>query len=422
MGRRAEWVASAALVIAGCGDNGGDSISASGSSTSATAGVTEGQASTSTSNASDSASATAPTEGGQSVSDSQATTSTASESATGGSSSSDSVTASGTGSTGQVDPSTSTSSDSTTGDTTGAVSVSDGSSGGSTGGPLPMCVPPGGFNGPKDLNCAIAPKVGTFNPVTEWSKSSWAVAPTFNQVMAAPIVVSLNDDNSDGKIGEDDIPDVVFSTFAGGAYSSTGVLRAVSGKDGAEILNIQGQVNGAAGVAGGDIDNDGLVEIVSVTSGGAIKAFENTGELKWTTAAGLASQYAGPAIADMDGDGKVEVIAGKAILNGADGTVRGTVAQGTGLAISVVADIDVDGVQEYVAGNAAYGPTGQTLWTNGKTDGWVGVADMNLDAVPDIIVTGAGRARMQTNKGVVVWDVALPGGGGGPPTIADFYG
>ena len=124
----------------------------------------------------------------------------------------------------------------------------------------------------------------------------------------------------------------------------------------------------------------------------------------------------------MDGDGKVEVIAGKAILNGADGTVRGTVAQGTGLAISVVADIDVDGVQEYVAGNAAYGPTGQTLWTNGKTDGWVGVADMNLDAVPDIIVTGAGRARMQTNKGVVVWDVALPGGGGGPPTIADYDG
>lgn len=418
--RRAEWIASAALWVAACGDSGGDSSSASGSTSGASNGVTESAGSTSTSGASDSVSATAPTEGGQSVSDSQATTggvsvtdSTVSDSFT----SSESGTTSGT--------SASTGAESTTSGTTGAVSVSDSgsSSGGSsdTGEPL-QCVPPAGYDGPKDPACAISPQVGTFDPVTEWSKSTWAVAPTYNQVMAAPIVVSLTDDNGDGKINDEDIPDIVFTTFAGGGYSATGVLRAVSGKDGAEILNIQGQVTGAAGVAGGDIDGDGLVEIVSVAANGAIKAFENTGELKWTTAASLASAYAGPAIADMDGDGKVEVIAGKAILNGADGTVRGMVAQGTGLAIAVIADLDSDGVQEYIAGNAAYGPNGQTLWSNGKSDGWVGIADVNLDATPDIIVTGGGRMRLQTNKGAVVWDVALPTTGGGPPTIADYDG
>ena len=420
------WIASATLIAGGCGDNGGDSSTASASGASTTTGATEAPTTTTTtSGASNSETATAPTEGGQSISDSQATT--ASSSGATDSSASETATTASTGSTGPVDPSASTTEPGTTGDgTTAAVSESDGSSGSTsgdtTGGPPAICEAPPGFDGPKDPACAIAPKVGTFNPVVEWSKSTWAVQPAFNQVMAAPIVASLSDDNADGKVNQDDIPDIAFTTFSGGAYQAAGVLRVVSGKDGAELLNIVGQgIGGSAGVAAGDIDLDGVAEIVSVTTSGQIKAFEHTGELKWTSPGNLASIYACPAIADMDGDGKPEVIAGKAILNN-DGTVRGMVGLGTGLLVSVVADIDNDGIQEYVGGNAAYGPNGATLWSNAKADGWVAIADMNLDAQPDIIVTGGGRARMQTNKGVVVWDVLLPGGGGGPPTIADYDG
>ncbi len=147
--------------------------------------------------------------------------------------------------------------------------------------------------------------------------------PTYTQVMAAPIVVSLTDDNADGKINELDVPDIVFSTFAGGAYQAAGWLRAVSGDDGKEIFNIGNQgITGAAGVAGGDIDNDGIVELVTVTTGGlagALRARQVRSNGPHPRSPPTLHSY--PAIsADMDGDGTPEIVVGKSILNN-DGTL-----------------------------------------------------------------------------------------------------
>ena len=46
--------------------------------------------------------------------------------------------------------------------------------------------------------------------------------------MMAPIVINLDDDNCDGKVNENDIPEIVFSTFTGGAYFKQGTLHAIS--------------------------------------------------------------------------------------------------------------------------------------------------------------------------------------------------
>ncbi|MFK7992381.1 MAG: hypothetical protein AB8I08_40545, partial [Sandaracinaceae bacterium] len=101
--------------------------------------------------------------------------------------------------------------------------------------------------------CEYRPMTGEFELEEEWHWSGDVdVLPDHNQVMSAPMVANLNDDNGDGRIDENDIPDVVFNTFhranplreviAGtdpprtdSTYSIDGVLRAISGADGSRL-------------------------------------------------------------------------------------------------------------------------------------------------------------------------------------------
>ena len=60
---------------------------------------------------------------------------------------------------------------------------------------------PKGYVGPFDASSETEPKTGTFEPVVEWSKKTWTVAPTSNQVIKAPIVATITDDDRDGVYG-----------------------------------------------------------------------------------------------------------------------------------------------------------------------------------------------------------------------------
>jgi hypothetical protein len=374
------------VTLAGCGDAGRASASDGASSdgpSSLTQSASEG--------------ATEPTQGSMSATGSTSTpTGSASNSAEEGTEESVSVSVSGT----------------STGDTDTGAACSD--------------VPPPPPMGQVNMACASEPMVGVFDPVEEWTKQDWAVGPGYNNVMASPIVASFTDDNADGKIDDKDVPDIAFTTFIGGAHQVAGYLRVVSGADGAEILNIglEHNICASAGVAAGDIDGDGVVELLSMTTAAQVKAFEHDGTLKWTSPAVVASQYAMPAISDMDGDGKPEIVVGATVLN-SDGTIRGSGAAGSGAGVtSFAVDVDGDGVQEVVVGNALYRPDGSSIWANGLTDGFPAVADFELDGTPEIVVSGGGIVRMQSSvDGAQIWSVPLPGGGvGGPPTIADYDG
>ena len=70
--------------------------------------------------------------------------------------------------------------------------------------------------------------------------------------MATPTVANLTDDNGDGVIDSNDIPDIIVVTYGG-----YGTLRAVKGDTGDEIFNVvgyplqgQGQVSMRASKAG----------------------------------------------------------------------------------------------------------------------------------------------------------------------------
>ena len=284
-----------------------------------------------------------------------------------------------------------------------------------------------------DESCEIPPQVGSFSPVVKWTKPNWSVDSGSYNIMMTPIVVSLTDDNADGFVNADDIPDVLVLTFSGGGGSNS-VLRAISGEDGSEIWSVNNshQITGA--LAAGDIDNDGIVEIIAPGSG-SVFAYENTGALKWQ-ATGLSGYMYNtsdaPAIADLDADGNPEIIIGRAIVSN---TGQFVAAGGYGMgapqanvgATPSIADVDLDGYQEIVVGNAIYRHDGSALCQNGQSDGYTAIADFDMDIQAEVIVSsGAGQIRLQDTDCSVIWTASIPGASssyyGGPPTIADYDG
>ena len=286
-----------------------------------------------------------------------------------------------------------------------------------------------------DESCTVEPQIGSFTPVVKWSVPSWPSESSFNNIMMTPIVISLNDDNGDGAVNQDDYADILVITFSGGggAYDS-GVLRAISGVDGSELWSVSGghQITGTPAAA--DIDNDGLPEVVAPGQG-ELRVYENDGPFKW--ALGGLGGYTdtisdAPAIADLDADGQPEIVFGSAIISNA-GILVGAGGYGIGKprsnvgATPSVADIDLDGIQEVIVGNAYYAPDGSAKCTNGLLDGYTAVADFDADMEAEVVVSsGAGEIRLQDTDCAVIWTAYIPGSlqdyYGGPPTVADYDG
>ena len=275
-------------------------------------------------------------------------------------------------------------------------------------------------------DCIFEPS-GEFNPVVEWNKNIFSVLPSSNQVMMTPAVIDVNSDQ---------IPDVIFSTFTGGNYTTDGVLRVISGANGSEIWTIEDpayRVRGSAGVAVGDIDNDGKPEILATAeSGDALIAFEHDGTFKWRSPSVWGGIGWGSAsIADLNQDGTPEIIIGATALdnqgkilwqgNSVGGLGRGDNGVGP---LSVVADLDLDGSPEVVAGKSAYRADGSLYWNASINDGFSAIGNFDSDPNPEIVVISSGQIYLLEHTGEIKWGgVNVPGGGNtGAPTIADVDG
>lgn len=339
--------------------------------------------------------------------------------------------------------------------------------------------------------CEFYP-TGDFNPDVECSWLGPAAGSPyqgFDDVVSTPVVINLTDDDGDGDVDLDDTPDVAFISYpfqggnqcpAGaicGCCNSSGVLRVVSGAcEGgtlvehfsvgeAEIEAATGTANvwldSSGGLAAGDIDADGSVDLVATTRLGGTIAFERDGTIKWyqpdhpTGDDHLAGTQ--PAIADLDGDGQPEVIQGRVALSGVDGSLVWEGEAGVGTngfmgPVSVVADVDLDGKLNVLAGNTLYDETGAALWSFGyptdagpicqesgfPCDGFTAAGNLDADDQGEVVITRAGVVYVLNHDGTAVMvggqpvAITIPGnscqkGGetvdeGGPPTIADFDG
>lgn len=259
-----------------------------------------------------------------------------------------------------------------------------------------------------------------FDPTVKWQ---WAG----NQVVATPMVAQTNDDNNDGEINDQDIPDVIIN--------SSGILRILDGDTGVEIASNTSIIVGAfANFAIADIDADGLVEIVAPTASAGLVAFNHDATVLWSSPGIVSKTIGGAAIADIDADGTPEIVYDRSVIN-ADGTLRW---QGTGTFVgrnqlARISDsyghvADIDDTQpglEIIFGASAYAADGTLLWQNDTAgDGYTASADFDGDGTPEIVKVFAGSVSMLDAQGNLIWGpIVIPGMGfGGAPTIGDMDG
>jgi FG-GAP-like repeat len=290
-----------------------------------------------------------------------------------------------------------------------------------------------------DDQCTYTP-TGNIDPVTEWQISEFDDYPGNRDVVMAPMVGQLTDDNGDGVIDALDTPDICFIARDVSNPSANGVLRIVSG-DGSAVhaavheLEFDNTVYGLpmwTALAIGNIDGDPEPEIVATVSGGGtfVGAFSNNGTLEWVhTDNATGSGANAPALHDLEGDGDVEVVVGPLILNGADGSLQGLGTGGVGgedtygARQSFGVDMDGDGVMEILAGSHIYDPQGNTLCTTGEEDGFPSVADLDGDGLGEMVVSGNDFIRLFEHDCTLIDEWPINGGGrGGTATIADFDG
>ncbi len=296
-----------------------------------------------------------------------------------------------------------------------------------------------------DVNdaCWAAPGGGTLDPEVAWA---WTGdGHPHDQVMMTPVAAPLVDDDGDGVVTELDVPRVAFTAWSldDDWRDGPGALVVLRGDTGAEalylpvILDADGspidRPAAGGGVAIGDLEGDGHPDLCVTTVEAAVVCLEGDGTFKWKgdyhgqlPASDWKDFQAFPAIADMDGDGRAEVIVGNHIF-ASDGTLQGLGARGSGHsdprgAMPAVMDMDSDGNLDVAVGNAVYDRFGATIWEMPASyrDSPIGVADLDLDGLPEIVATKIGYVVIAGGGTVVTqWEDGQDDVRAGAPVIVD---
>jgi hypothetical protein len=334
----------------------------------------------------------------------------------------------------------------------------------------PICAPGSAPDGTCLEKCEVVPPTTAFDPVVKYSWGGDTTTHT-TDVMMTPIVVQLDDDDCDGKVTANDIPEIVFASFSGGAYYRAGTLHVISivGGQVVEKWSAPGAVQASTGLAAGDLDGDGVAEIVACsapsTPGGTsccdevaqntgVTAFRADGSVLWTQpdTTKVHCGYESPAIADPNGTGQPLVLVGLTLLDGKTGAVVKELdpASTYGVKLTGFSDVDGDGTLDVVEGRRAFRVDGTPIWdlstgSEALPSGYHAVGDLDGDGKPEVVVISSGGPHTAY---ILSYDPASPGGakvvrkdidinngistsafcgsaseyGGGPPTIADFDG
>ncbi len=270
--------------------------------------------------------------------------------------------------------------------------------------------------------CVETAPPDSFEPVVQWTATGM-------DSVVLPLVANLTDDNGDGNIDVYDTPDVVI------VGSVTNVLHVLDGATGAEHFSIP-SVSGLLTPALGDIDEDGLPEIVTgdTTVGlppTTLAVYEHDGTFKFRSAQQFGGAFTAIALADLDNDGDVEILAGDTLYDHLGNALWAGFGYVTYVIAPTIADLDGDGDQEVIFGNKAYQDDG-TLYFDVPSvapDG-VGlfpqIGNFDGDDHPEVVVGHRGGVTILEHEGTIKVSAAAPHADGSagvyPGTIHDFDG
>lgn len=295
-------------------------------------------------------------------------------------------------------------------------------------------------------SCEFKPPTIPFTPTVAYA---WGgdVAGHSTDVMMAPIVVQLDDDDCDGTITNRDLPEIVFTSFTDGDPTKNGTLRALTVKNGVlvEKWHTAAELFPGGGVAGGNFDGKPGNEVVACLANGFVRAYDGaTGAVLWTSDGPY--RCSTPAIADLEHDG-VKVIVEGAILRGSDGSKYASYATPwTGT--FAIADINGDGFEDIVGSGIAFRGNGTILADTGLkgtqtccgAESGPAVVDLDKDGKPEVVATffesrtlavwrfdtnGPGKAQivrqgLDINGPIAASKCPEQLDGGGPVTAGDF--
>jgi hypothetical protein len=294
------------------------------------------------------------------------------------------------------------------------------------------CVPFGPPFAPAfDAACAREPEpLESFEPEVQcaWPGTFVIDSPTSTSVAVPPLVADLDVDG---------VPEIVF-TSCSGIDTTSGRVRAIRGDTCEPLWTSDHAAAVQQALAIGDLEGDGTPEVCSRDAAGVPFCLDRAGLLRWEghDAAGApvipaSANYweAGLAIANVDGSGPPEVVACVMAFDGETGERVGgrecPPASGWTWTVPALADVDADGHVEALTGGWVLDLVTDELSDWGTSHGFVAVADLSpaYDGPEVVVVSYAGSLiRVQALDGTVVYQHAVPGNSGGPPTVADLDG
>ncbi len=333
------------------------------------------------------------------------------------------------------------------------IGSTDGNTGGTCGGPVP-CNPckvnPDEGNAVGE--CMMKSPPDSFQPAVQWQ---WDGA---LDVYPTPLVANMTDDNGDGVVDLCDVPDVIvvggFGELRCCYQGGPAKIWVLDGATGSLHYESGPQVEISVNPALGDIDGDGVAEIVTATpssDGGKsvnLIAFEHDGTLKWQSPdawQGNAQpapefQWSAIALADLDNDGDVEIIAGTHLYDHTGKLLWAAPPKLGNVNAATAADLDGDGDLEVILGHAAYHHDGSEYYydptlesielingTTNLTGKFPQIANLDADPDPEILVVSKQYLAILEHDGTTKIKMPAPPGPSGsgalyPSTIHDFDG
>ncbi len=297
-----------------------------------------------------------------------------------------------------------------------------------------------------DPTCMRPTSEAPLDPEVAWAWTGSGHPHT--QVMMTPVAAPMVDDNGDGSVTGEDVPRVAFTAWDPETYWRTGsgalvVLRGDTGEEELYLPVLQGpdgeiidRPAAAGGVAIGDLEGDGSPDLCVTTMEATVVCLEADGTFKWkgiylgpVPASDTKDLHAYPAIADLDHDGDAEVVVGNHIFD-SDGTLQGLGAFGSGAsdqrsAMPAIADMNQDGFLDVVTGHAVYDRFGATIWAMPAPypDAPVAIADLDLDGIPEIVMSHGGVILLEVGGSVEMsWLDLDPPVYSGAPLVVDVNG